>query len=74
MNDTPCPSAVKHLALMALCGSLMVPAHANPLQREPNERARREADNPMRVIIEAATAKRGARPVSKAPPSGQMDQ
>ena len=66
MNDTPSPSAVKHLALMALCGSLMVPAHANPLQREPNERARREADNPIRVIIEAAAAKRGARPVEAA--------
>jgi hypothetical protein len=62
MNDAPCCCALRHLVLMAVCGWLMVPAQASPSQREPSERVRREADNPMRVIMEAATVKRGARP------------
>jgi hypothetical protein len=49
MNDAPCCCALRHLVLMAVCGWLMVPAQASPSQREPSERVRREADNPMRV-------------------------
>jgi hypothetical protein len=41
---------------------LLTPAlYANPLQKEPSDRALRGADNPMRVIIEAAKVKRGPR-------------
>ena len=60
---------LKRLALIALSGLLIVAAHANPLQREPSERARREADNPMRVIIDAAATKRAARPVEATAPA-----
>lgn len=62
---------MKHLTWFALCGLLTAPVGANPLKREPNERAQREADNPMRIIIEAATVKRGTRTneTAASPPS-----
>jgi len=69
MNNTPRPGALKRLVIMVLCGWMVEPVHGNPLQREPNDRARREADNPMRIIVEAATAKRGARTPEAATPA-----
>jgi outer membrane biosynthesis protein TonB len=58
---------MKHLALMAVCGGWVAFANANPLKQAPNERAYREADGPMRVIIEAAKVKRGVKPVGPEP-------
>lgn len=69
MNQTTYSLGLKHLLLVGLSGWVMGPLHANPSQREPNERARREADNPMRIIVEAATVKRAARSVAVVPPA-----
>ena len=51
------PSSFTLIGLLLLNPAL----NANPLQKEPSDRALREADNPMRVIIEAAKVKRGPR-------------
>ena len=51
------PSSFALIGLLLLTPAL----NANPLQKEPSDRALREADNPMRVIIEAAKVKRGPR-------------
>jgi outer membrane biosynthesis protein TonB len=60
---------MKRFALFALCVLSLPLADANPLKREPDDRARRDADNPLRVIIEAAKVKRSSRPADATEPT-----